>query len=318
MPARLSNDGVTDTATLSIPRRFARTIVALHATTGVEWLNNLHALLDDCARHWSLTLGRPFARLSYNYVLRATRADGSRVVLKVGVPHRELLTEMRALHVFAGRGVVRLLEADERRGAMLLERLEPGASLDTISVDDDSQATSHAAAVMRRLWQPVPRAHTFPTVSDWGAAYARLRTRFGGGSGPLPSALFDEAERLFTELSDSSAAHVLLHGDLHHGNILSARRAPWLAVDPKGLVGEPAYEVGALLRNPLPQLLKTPSPRRVLSRRLDILSEELSIERERLRNWGVTQAVLSTVWSIEDGESGWQPTIACAELLRRA
>lgn len=319
MPSRPSNTVATAaTPATPVPRRLARTIVALHGQVGAEWLEALPSLVADCARRWSLTPGRPFARLSYNYVLRATRADGSRVVLKVGVPHRELWTEMAALRASEGRGMVRLLEADEERGALLLERLEPGTPLLRLFEDDDSHATSLAASVMRKLWRPVPASHSFPTVSDWGAAFSRLRARFKGGSGPLPAALVDEAESHFTELSDSSAEPVLLHGDLHHENILSARRAPWLAVDPKGLIGEPAYEVGALLRNPLPQLLKTPAPRRLLARRLDILSEELALDRARLRGWGVAQAVLSAVWSVEDGESGWQPTINCAELLRRA
>jgi streptomycin 6-kinase len=109
-----------------------------------------------------------------------------------------------------------------------------------------------------------------------------------------------------------------LHGDLHHGNILASARATWLAIDPQGVVAEPAYEVGALLRNPMPQLLRWPDPVRVTERRIAQLSDELAFERARVRGWGLAQAVLSAWWTIEDegelGESGY----AVAEVLAAA
>jgi streptomycin 6-kinase len=142
-----------------------------------------------------------------------------------------------------------------------------------------------------------------------------MRERFGGGTGPFPPKLVDEAETLFAELLDSSAAPVLLHGDLHHSNVLAAAREPWLAIDPKGLVGEPAYEVGALLRNPLPQLFNWPEPVRVSERRVAQLAEELGFERARVRGWGVAQAVLAGWWSFEDTGSGEEFGVAAAEIL---
>jgi streptomycin 6-kinase len=111
------------------------------------------------------------------------------------------------------------------------------------------------------------------------------------------------------------APPVLLHGDLHHHSILSAERQPWLALDPKGVVGEPAYEVGAFLRNPLPWLLDQPDPRRVMARRLDQLAGDLGFDRARLLSWGLAQAVLSAWWSFWDHRHGWEGGLACAELL---
>jgi streptomycin 6-kinase len=112
---------------------------------------------------------------------------------------------------------------------------------------------------------------------------------------------------------------VLLHGDLHHENVLRSRREPWLAIDPKGVAGEPAYEAGALLRNPYPRLLEEPEPGRLASRRLDRLAGELKLDRSRLRDWAFAQAVLSAIWHLEDGdEDGWPFAMACAELLERA
>jgi streptomycin 6-kinase len=105
---------------------------------------------------------------------------------------------------------------------------------------------------------------------------------------------------------------VLLHGDLHHFNILAAERQPWLAIDPKGVVGEPAYEIGALLRNPTDEVVFDPQ---VQARRIDLLTAELGLDRQRVIGWGIAQAVLSGWWSYEDHGHGWEPMMALAELL---
>ena len=303
-------------AMYNLPEHFTRLMIEIYEEEGAAWLERLPALIDDCARRWSLTVLPPYP-LSYNYVAPATRADGTPVVLKVGFYSGEPIDQIAALRHYDGHGMVQLLEADSDRGAFVLERLTPGVSL--ILMEDDQQATAIAAEVMRQIWQgpggAAPPEHAFPSIADWVDGMQRMRDHFGGGTGPFPRALVEEAESLFAELLASPAAPVLLHGDLHHDNILSATRAPWLAIDPKGIVGEPAYEVGALLRNPLPQLLAMPNPGRVTARRVDQLAEALGIDRARIRGWGLAQAVLSAWWCIEDSGTGWEPTIACAELL---
>jgi streptomycin 6-kinase len=288
-------------------------MIELHEEKGVAWLDRLPSIIAECERRWSLEVGPPFAALSYNYVAPAVRADGAEVVLKVGIPHPELMTEIEALGLYDGHGIVRLLDADREQGALLLERLKPGVPLSAL--EDDEMATSIMAQVMRELWRPAPVSHSFPTLPKWTAALHRLRPHFDGGSGPFPPALIAEAETLFAELMASAAEPVLLHGDLHHDNILTAERRPWLALDPKGVVGEPAFEVGAMLHNPLPQLLQRPNPGRVLARRVDQLAEELGIDRARIRAWGIVYAVLSAWWDYEDSGRLAEGTITCGVLL---
>lgn len=275
-----------------------QTIIELHGARGATWWRELPDLLERCARRWALKILPPFDNLSYNYVAPAVRADGSEAVLKVGVPHPELLSEMEALGHYDGRGSVRLLAADKAWGALLLERLRPGAML--VTVEDDEDATRVAAGVMRQLWRPPPEEHAFRSVADWAEGLQRLRDEFDGGTGPFPPSLVSLAEELFADLLASMDAPVVLHGDLHHYNILAAERRPWLAIDPKGITGEPAYEVGALLRNPLPQVAGWASLERLLSRRVAVLAEMLGFERRRLLAWGAAQAVLSAWWSYED------------------
>jgi streptomycin 6-kinase len=299
-----------------VPEAFARAIVVLHGEAGRVWLEGLSALVEGCAERWSLRLGSPFAPLSYNYAAPAEGPRGERLVLKLGVPAHGLLCEIEALLAFAGRGAARLVDADASLGAMLLERLEPGTPLTALCEEDDAAATSAAATVMRKLRHtPLPQSHLFPTAADWGRGFERCRAHFGGGTGPFPPRLFEEAESLYAELLSTSAPPTLLHGDLHHGNILAAGREPWLAIDPQGVVAEPAYEVGALLRNPMPRLLRSPDPVRLTERRTAQLSDELGLERVRVRGWGLAQAVLSAWWSIEDegelGEHGY----AAAEVI---
>jgi streptomycin 6-kinase len=296
-----------------LPEAFVQTIIDLHGGVGVAWLEALPAHLNNLAAQWDLTLGQPFD-LSYNYVTSAVRGDGVPVVLKVGVPHRELHCEMAALRHYAGRGAVQLLEADPASGVMLLEHLLPGTPLRRHPNDDE--ATHWAAEVMTKLWRPLPPDHPFPTAAAWASGLQRLRRRYAGGTGPLPTHLVDRAEGLFRELLADAAPPVLLHGDLHHDNILSATRAPYLALDPKGLAGEPAYEVGALLRNP-PNVAHWPDLVHVQGRRVEILAEWLGLDRARIIGYGFAQAVLSAWWTIEDHgeEAQWQPAIKVAHSL---
>jgi streptomycin 6-kinase len=296
-----------------LPSRLVRNVAGAFGDAGIQWVERLPELVAECAGRWSLAVQPPLPNLSYTYIAPVRRRDGTAAILKLGVPNPELACEVEALRAYDGRGSVRLLEADARAGALLLERLVPGVPL--VQVSDDEEATHVAARVMGHLWRPVPPTHRFPSVARWAAGLDRLRARFQGGSGPFPPALVDRAEKLFADLLASSGEPVLLHGDLHHENILRAQRQSWLAIDPKGVVGEPAYEVGALLRNVAPRLLEGQQPERVVARRVEILSEELGFDRTRLLGWGLAQAVLAAWWCIEDDVDGWEGFVRCAELV---
>jgi streptomycin 6-kinase len=294
-----------------IPDDFARFIAAVFEEDGKIWLQRLPGLLVECERRWSLQIQAPF-ELSYNYVAPAMRADGTEVVLKLGVPRDELLTEADALHHYAGRGSARLIDADKAQGIMLLERIRPGTML--VETEDDDQATAIAAEVMGRLWQPAPKEHSFPAVADWARGIERLRAQFDGGVGPYPKRLVEMAETLFRDLLASTDAQVVCHGDLHHYNILASEAGHWVAIDPKGIIGEPAFEIYALLKNP-GSVFDRPDYGPLLARRIDLLAEILGLDRRRLIGWGVAMAVLSSWWSYEDEGANWQPVLRCADLL---
>jgi streptomycin 6-kinase len=289
---------------------FKRTVLGYFAN-GATWLASLPKSLTECEKRWQIQIGPPF-KLSYNYVAPAITTNGKEVVIKICIPSPEFRLEIEALHLYAGQAAVRLLRFDEDRGFLLMERLRPGQTL--LSLTNDELAIRAAARVMRELWRPLPSSHSFPTIEKWAGGLNKLRSRFQGGTGPFPSHLVEMAESLFSELIASSEPPVLLHGDLHYTNILSAHRRPWVAIDPKGLAGERAYEVGVLLRNPNPSLC---TDLEVQRRRIGVLRDELMLDSHRIVRWGVAQAVLSAWWSFEVYGSGWESGCACAEVLAR-
>ncbi|HEU0026231.1 MAG TPA: aminoglycoside phosphotransferase family protein [Ktedonobacterales bacterium] len=291
------------TASPDIPGYFAQFTTEYWGEEGAAWLRDLPALLAQYCARWNLALLPPFPGLTFNFVAPVTRADGSPAVLKAGVPRDEIETEIAALRLCDGAGLVRLLEADAQRGVMLLERALPGEPLSRM--EDDDQATAIAADVMRAIWRPAPDSSPFPTVAGWLRAFDRVREMFDGGSGPLPETALARGEALGRDLLTSAPGQsMLLHGDLHHENIVSAQRMPWLVIDPKGVTGDPCFEVGAFLTNPYERFMSW-DPREWparMARRVDILTERLGFPRERIVAWGVTQATLSAVWGVEDGE----------------
>ncbi len=297
----------------TVPREFSNRIAATFGAEGERWLSALPSLLENLSIQWSLTLESPYDDISYNYVAPASRGDGECVVLKVGVPNPELQAEISALRIFDGKGSVRILESNLGLGAFLLERLDPGEAV--VHLDDDEQATSAASQVILELTSSSPENEEFPTIADWADGLDRLRARFEGGTGPIPVRLVETAEASSHELLSAIRESKLLHGDLHHRNILSAERAPWLAIDPKGVIGEPEYETGAWLRNPFPDLLKWSNPKKTITRRADQFSMDLGFDRERILEWGAYQAVLAAWWSYEDGDDDWPKWIATAELI---
>lgn len=303
----------------ALPEGFLHFMREVYGTEEADaWLQRLPALLAEWAERWQLEIFPPFENLSFHYVAPAMRADGAAVVLKTCAFSDEFEHGLAALRIFAGRGIARLLEFDEEQKVMLLERLQPGTMLASLFPEQDEQATSILAGVMRQLWRPAPAEHNFPTVEQLGQGLTRLRARYAGGYGPFPPRLVDEAMDLFTALSASAPQTMLLHGDLQHHNILRADET-WLAIDPKGVVGDPGYEVGASFYNPMPHLLDVPDLEHMLARRVAQLSEELGMDRARIRGWGLAQCVLNAWNLVENDQLSMNPhgMLRCADILAR-
>ena len=186
------------------------------------------------------------------------------------------------LNHYNGHGAVKLLRSDGN--ATLLERVVPGTHLSSI---DDNEATHVLCEVIRQL-------HSNKGLLDL-PNIAALQKGFRNVA-QIPYELVKQANDIYTDLLSSQDNPVVLHGDLHHDNVLFDDNRGWLAIDPKGYIGEPAYEVGAMLRNPQGVAI-TPE---LTMQRVDIIAKQLNLDKERIIKWAFTQAVLAAIWCVED------------------
>jgi streptomycin 6-kinase len=253
-------------------------------------------LLEPHLALWSLTPEAPPVQTQMA-VIQFVRRGEERLVLKL-ITHADEADQRAVLAHFGGRGVVRLVDWDGP--ALLMERALPGEPLvRLVRAGRDEEATAIAGDVMARLHARAAAPPAGPrSVESLARGFARV--------GPeaiergVEQALIDRAQAIFAELCASQGPSVLLHGDLQHYNILSDGRRGWLAIDPKGVIGEPAFETGALLRNPVGELGLYATPQ-IVARRTAMLSERLALDPRRVIGWAFSQAVLSALWSIEDG-----------------
>lgn len=263
----------------------------------------MSASIDRLSRaidRWGLTLGEPYPDVyPGNLVYRCTLPDGTPAVVKTE-PERssddEFPSGIDAMVLYAGHGMVRVLDADRDARLVLMELIVPGETLWHAPIAMALEAT---ASVITKLRLAPPDRHSFPDVRAYYRAWPN-HVRLYGGPGPIDGDLFDIGRQLFLELCERSAAALVLHGDLHYGNVLSSDREGWLAIDPKGLTGEPCYEVGALFRNRIDELYASGDPVRAMRSRVEALADLTAFDRERIRLWALSQAVLSEVWSADD------------------
>jgi streptomycin 6-kinase len=280
---------------------------------GAAWLRALPDLVAGCARDWALTLGPPFEPASVSWVAPARLPDGTAAVLKVNFPDEESAHEADALAWWAGDGAVGLFASDAARRALLVERCLPGTPL--WGVADEDAANDVAAGVLCRLWRPAPDGAPFRTLAEEAARWARdLPRRWARYGRPVPRRLLDQGVGLCADLAAAPPDAVVCHQDLHGGNVLSAGGDRWLAIDPKPLVGERAFDVASLLRDRRRALLAAPTPLAVVRRRLDLLAGELGLDRARARGWGIIHAL---AWGMAD-DAVYPEIVACAELVAAA
>ena len=254
----------------------------------------------------SVDLARRIALLPQQWrvvVEHAEETDGSvlmfgtrshqAVVIKIVREPREEWNCARVLMAFGGRGVVTVLDVDD--GAVLLERVQPGTSLVTV-VDgqDDERATAILTDVIARM-KPAMLTDV-PSAHEWGTAFGHTAV---GGAG-VSAGVVERAQQVYGALCRSQRSPRLLHGDLHHENVLLDAERGWLAIDPKGVAAELEFELGAALRNPFqrPDVFTNPE---TIARRVDRFARELRLDESRVLAWAFAQSVLAVIWSIEDG-----------------
>ncbi|MFD8258209.1 aminoglycoside phosphotransferase family protein [Streptomyces griseoluteus] len=248
---------------------------------------------DRFLTHWSLRADGPYLSGVAALVLPVTAADGTPAALKVQHLDEECAGEPTALLTWAGDGAVRLLAHDPPTGTLLLERLDEHRPLSALP--DTREAVDVLGALLARL-----TAHPAPPglrrLGDIARGMtARLPRALRAEPDPATRRLLRDCAAALGEVADEPGDR-LLHWDLHYGNVLAAARAPWLAIDPKPLAGDPGFEL-------LPALADRYDPSDT-RRRFDALTAALGLDRERARAWTLARVLQNRLWQLEEGEAG--------------
>jgi streptomycin 6-kinase len=286
---------VADAAAL-IPKSWREWVSRLPADggpSGADWAAGLPRLLAEVLDDWSLTPTGP-GLTGWTAVVVPVLREGEPSMLKVGWPHRDGFGEALALRVWNGRGAVRLLAADPARDALLLEPLDPARDLEDTHIPVD-EACEEIGGILDRLHVPAPPQ--LRTLSDFAAEQV---ARLESARDRLPRRFIDRAARLVRELSaEPDCDSMLLHTDLHFGNVLAGTREPWLSIDPKPMAGHPGLELQPVLRNRVDELGTGSAFRHNVRRRFDIVCERAGIDEHAARGWTIAVSVFEANWASE-------------------
>ncbi|MFH8404031.1 aminoglycoside phosphotransferase family protein [Streptomyces sp. NPDC018019] len=269
---------------------------------GREWLDRLPATVRALQAEWDLRLGAPLHGGSCSWVAPVELPDGGEAVLKVTWPHREAAGEAAALRAWEGHGAVRLLRHDRERYALLVERCTPGGELGDSPLPA-AERLLLAAGLLRDLWAaPAPPDGELERVADvcgeWADTVEERMARLRPGYDP---GLVRLGTRLLRELPATAGREVVVHGDFNPGNVLSARRRPWLAIDPKPMVGDPGYDPWPLLEQ-IDDPFEHPDPRPVLRERFALVADALDEDPARLSAWAAARTVENALWCADHGD----------------
>ncbi len=293
---------------------FVKRIIGLKGELGKKWIDELPQIVKKHEKEWEITVFEPFT-LSYNYVAPARTKQGENVVLKISFPENdEFSLEIAALKFYDGLGSIRIEREDIGNGILLLEKADPGTRIRDIVTE--TTAITEVSKVIKILHKPFDEINSiFPTIPDVGKAFQRYRLKYPKlSSGPVPQLMFEKGEEIFKEYPKEKKQQVLLHGDLHSDNVLLSDRG-WLVIDPKGVIGESEYELGAYLRNPLYDYPKGSDYKNLETERIIQFSEELNFDKERILNWAFAGAVISLLWFLEDENYFKEIYVQNAEIL---
>jgi streptomycin 6-kinase len=292
-----------------LPVKFTRNVLEACGASGERWLNELPAIIEEIERNWSLKADKPFRNLSYNYVAPCCCADGGAAVLKIALPlnNPEIYNEAEFLQIRNAIGAVKLLKFDENRRAILLEKLKPGENLKEVCRSEKTSAVEIAVSIIHRLLMEPASASEFQTLDNWFENFFKkvVKTDF-------PLEFQNTTRKFYEKATGDSKRKFLLHGDLHHENILSAEREPFLAIDPKGVVGDVGYEIAVFLNNHLRWLKSENNRLESLNQAVSRFSETFEIEPDDLRKWAYAQMVLSAWWTFEENGIGWEKDLKLA------
>lgn len=215
---------------------------------------------------------------------------GKPIVFKTNENSKDLQREIQALMAFQGYGAVSLIYSTH--DLYLMEHIKPGTSLKTYFPEQEKASYPIVTGLMENLHRAtISGNYKFPHIRQW----LGILDNIGG----IPDEIRQKACTIRDYLLQTSEPDVLLHGDLHHDNILKKENY-WVAIDPHGVRGEPLYDICAFIRNPIPELLSHQNPDKIINQRIHVFSKMLNKPADRILDWCFVQAVLAWAWALED------------------
>jgi streptomycin 6-kinase len=251
-------------------------------------------LIAELASHWSLSQIVPVANMTCNYVARAVQNYQLPVVLKISTDAKAIANEAKALRYFEGSATIKLLSYQEKYSALLLQQAIPGNTLKSLyPVHADFVNNCYATTVKKLHANRAPGHHAFCHIKDWLKALDNISLQ------QLPAHLVKKALASRNTLLTSLNREIILHGDLHHDNILQSGD-DWLMIDPKGVVGEIEFEVSAFDFISPTEFENHPAIKSLFESRVKQLSDTLNLNAQRVKDWVFVRLILFIAWHFED------------------
>lgn len=291
----------------TLPRELVTHITAMCGSNGDKWFDRLPLAIRELEDRWSVKVHEPFPGIEFNFVAPATMHDGTLVVVKIAPPFEttEIYGEAKFLAIRDGRGAVKLLAEDRETRAILIEHAIPGRSLVDRFAMDPISSVRPAIEVLKSILGPPPVDMTdVETLDNWFNNFRRYReTEF-------PRDRAERAFEIYERLSTQSDRTFYLHGDFHLGNVVDSHRAPFLAIDPKGIVGHLAYDIAVFLTNFHRWQEKKEGVAELVSQAIGQFAEAFDLTETEIREWTFAHMVIGAWWNFEDMAELYDPEVA--------
>ena len=295
----------------SPPAELVKHVMAICGRRGEEWLENLPDTIRELETAWDVTVREPFEKGEYNFVAPASSLNGLDAVLKIAPPYEriEIFAEAEFLRSRIGKGCVTLLHEDRSRLAILIERARPGHSMDVHFDSDPFACVEPAIGVLRSIHtRPPASLKEVHRLDDWFSRFRRFReTDFPQGYG-------EKALAIYEKLRQQHSRIYYLHGDFHPGNVVTSNRDPFLAIDPKGLIGHVSYDIAVFLNNLHWWQKGKPGLGAELDNALMKFTRAFEIPEQELREAAYAFRVIGAWWNFEDMPEHYDNEVALADV----
>lgn len=288
---------------MHLNNEFIKNMTNLYGVEGEKWLANLPDRITKLQEHWNLSHLTPVENMSFHYVAKAIANSSQPVVLKMGYDTKSIQNEALALRRFNGDGAIRLIDCRTELNALLLEQAVSGVTLKSIKQTDFHNILDFYIQTIQKL-HTKSSIHSHPTLSDWLLALDQA------SAGNFPAGMLNKAILIKNQLLETTSNPVFLHGDLHLDNIL-LNGSEWIAIDPKGVIGEREFEIFALDFMHHTDLENNSNINPLLVSQSELIAAKSGLDAMRIQQWAFVRLVLAAAWSIEDNcDPSWAINLA--------